>query len=222
MGHYLVLKVNGVRIAARGGSWGMDDSRKRVSREKLEPYFRLHREANVNIIRNWMGQNTEETFFELADEYGMMVWNDFWASTQDYNTEPLDIPLFLDNARDTVLRFRNHPSIVMWCGRNEGVPSPILNEGLIDVTQQVRRHALLLAELEPGEPAEQRPVQVSRTRRCTSRCGTTASRWRRGRCRCRRWSRWRRGFRRKTSGRLAMRGRITTGTRAGTARLSRS
>ena len=106
MGHYLVLKVNGVRIAARGGSWGMDDSRKRVSREKLEPYFRLHREANVNIIRNWMGQNTEETFYELADEYGMMVWNDFWTTTQDYNTEPLDIPLFLDNARDTVLRFQ--------------------------------------------------------------------------------------------------------------------
>ena len=45
MQHYLVLKVNGVRIAARGGSWGMDDSRKRVSREKLEPYFRLHREV---------------------------------------------------------------------------------------------------------------------------------------------------------------------------------
>ena len=131
MEHYLVLKVNGVRIAARGGSWGMDDSRKRVSREKLEPYFRLHRDANVNIIRNWMGQNTEETFFELADEYGLMVWNDFWTTTQDYNTEPLDIPLFLDNTRDTVLRFRNHPSIVLWCGRNEGVPSPILNQGLI-------------------------------------------------------------------------------------------
>ncbi len=133
MGHYLVLKVNGVRIAAHGGSWGMDDSRKRVSREKLEPYFRLHREANVNIIRNWMGQNTEETFFELADEYGLMVWNDFWTTTQDYNTEPLDIALFLDNTRDTVLRFRNHPSIVMWCGRNEGVPSPILNQGIIEL-----------------------------------------------------------------------------------------
>lgn len=134
MGHYLVLKVNGVRIAARGGNWGMDDSRKRVSREKLEPYFRLHRDANVNIIRNWVGQNTEETFYELADEYGLMVWNDFWASTQEYNVEPLDIPLFLDNVRDTILRFRNHPSIVMWCGRNEGVPSPILNKGLIELT----------------------------------------------------------------------------------------
>lgn len=132
----LVLKVNGVRIAARGGNWGMDDSRKRVSREHLEPFFRLHREANVNIIRNWVGQNTEETFYELADEYGMMVWNDFWASTQDYNVEPADVPLFLANARDVVKRFRNHPSIVVWCGRNEGVPQPILNEGLIDVFRE--------------------------------------------------------------------------------------
>ncbi len=132
----LVLKVNGVRIAARGGNWGMDDSRKRVSREHLEPYFRLHREANVNIIRNWVGQNTEETFYQLADEYGMMVWNDFWASTQDYNVEPQDVPLFLQNARDVVARFRNHPSIVMWCGRNEGVPQPILNEGLINVLRE--------------------------------------------------------------------------------------
>src|SRR6185437_2902121 len=41
---YLVIKVNGVRIAARGGNWGMDDARKRVSRERLEPYFRLHRD----------------------------------------------------------------------------------------------------------------------------------------------------------------------------------
>jgi beta-galactosidase/beta-glucuronidase len=127
---YLAIKVNGVRIAARGGSWGMDDSRKRVSREKLEPYFRLHRDANVNIIRNWVGQSTEETFFELADEYGLLVWNDFWASTQNYNVEPEDPQLFLANARDTILRFRNHPSIVIWCGRNEGVPQSTLNEGL--------------------------------------------------------------------------------------------
>jgi hypothetical protein len=127
----LVLKVNGVRIAARGGNWGMDDLRKRVSREHLEPYFRLEHDAHLNIIRNWVGQNTEEVFYQLADEYGMMVWNDFWDSTEDYNVEAADVPLFLDNARDTVRRFRNHPSIIIWCGRNEGVPQPILNEGLI-------------------------------------------------------------------------------------------
>ena len=126
----MVLKVNGVRIAARGGNWGMDDSRKRVSIEHLEPYFRLHRDAHVNIIRDWMGQNTEENFYELADKYGLMVWNDFWESTENYNLEAQDPQLFLENARDSILHFRHHPSIVVWCGRNEGVPQPIINEGL--------------------------------------------------------------------------------------------
>jgi hypothetical protein len=126
----LVIKVNGVRIAARGGNWGMDDSRKRVSLAHLEPFFRLHRDAHVNIIRNWMGQNTEENFYALADKYGLMVWNDFWDSTQNYNLEAEDPQLFLKNARDAILRFRHHSSIVVWCGRNEGVPQPIVNQGL--------------------------------------------------------------------------------------------
>jgi Glycosyl hydrolase 2 galactose-binding domain-like/Exo-beta-D-glucosaminidase Ig-fold domain/Glycosyl hydrolases family 2/Glycosyl hydrolases family 2, TIM barrel domain len=134
---YLVIRVNGVRIAARGGNWGMDDSRKRVSRERLEPYFRMYRDANLNIIRNWVGQDTEETFYDLADEYGQMVWNDFWESTQNYNVEAEDPALFLDNVRDTILRFRNHPSIVTWCGRNEGVPQPIINEGIIKLVRSL-------------------------------------------------------------------------------------
>jgi hypothetical protein len=131
---FLLIKVNGVRIAMRGGSWGMDDSRKRVSRERLEPFFRYDRDANLNTIRNWQGQNTEEVFFDLADEYGMLVWNDFWEVTTDSNAEAEDPQLFLANARDTILRYRNHPSIAMWCGRNEGVPQPIINQGLIALT----------------------------------------------------------------------------------------
>jgi hypothetical protein len=127
---YLVLKVNGVKIAARGGNWGTDDWRKRVSRERLEPYFRLHKDAHLNTIRNWVGQNTEDVFYDLADEYGLLVLNDFWASTQDYQLEPQDVPLFLSNAADVISRYRNHPSIALWFGRNEGVPQPILNEGL--------------------------------------------------------------------------------------------
>jgi Exo-beta-D-glucosaminidase Ig-fold domain/Concanavalin A-like lectin/glucanases superfamily/Glycosyl hydrolases family 2/Glycosyl hydrolases family 2, sugar binding domain/Glycosyl hydrolases family 2, TIM barrel domain len=130
---YLAIRVNGVPIAVRGGSWGTDDLLKRVSRERLEPYFRLHRAANLNIIRNWLGQNTEEMFYDLADEYGLLILNDFWASTQDYQVEPEDPQLFLANAREVLLRFRNHPSIAVWFGRNEGVPQPIINEGLADL-----------------------------------------------------------------------------------------
>ena len=131
---YLVIRVNGVPIAARGGSWGMDDARKRISRPRLEPYFRLHRAAHLNIIRNWLGQNTEDVFYDLADEYGLLVLNDFWVSTQDFQVEPQDPALFLANARDVISRYRNHPSIAVWFGRNEGVPQPILNEGLADLT----------------------------------------------------------------------------------------
>ena len=115
---FLVLRVNGVRIAARGGSVGMDDFMKRVGRDRQEPYFKLHRDAHLNIIRNWMGQDTGENFYALADEYGLMVFNDFWESTQDYNIEAQDVPLFLANVKDVLRRYRNHPSIVVWVPRN--------------------------------------------------------------------------------------------------------
>lgn len=134
---HLVLRVNGVRIAARGGSWGMDDAMKRFGRAELEPYFRLEREAHMNVIRNWMGNNTEPAFYDLADENGMMILNDFWASTQDFQIEPEDPQLFLANAADTIARYRNHPSIVVWFGRNEGVPYPALNEGLDALVQRL-------------------------------------------------------------------------------------
>ncbi|MDR3510714.1 MAG: glycoside hydrolase family 2 [Caulobacteraceae bacterium] len=134
---FLVIKVNGVPIAARGGSWGMDDLQKRVSRERLEPYFRLEREAHLNIIRNWLGQDTEDVFYDLADEYGLLVLNDFWISTQNFQLEPQDPALFLANARDVISRYRSHPSIAVWFGRNEGVPQPILNEGLADLVAEL-------------------------------------------------------------------------------------
>lgn len=130
---HLAIRVNGVKIAARGGNWGMNDAMKRISRDRMEPYFRLQKDAHMNIIRNWMGTNNEPVFFELADEYGMMVMNDFWQSTQNFQVEPQDPQLFLTNARDAVARYRNHPSIIMWFGRNEGVPYPLLNMGLDDV-----------------------------------------------------------------------------------------
>ena len=158
---HLAIRVNGVRIASRGGNWGMDDSRKRVSRERLEPYFRLHKEANVNTIRNWVGQNTQDTFFELADEYGMMILNDFWASTQNFQVEPQDPQLFFDNARDVISRYRNHPSIVLWFGRNEGVPHPILNEGLADLVAEVDGTRHFTGSSNVVNLAGQRALQLS-------------------------------------------------------------
>jgi len=126
----LVVKVNGRRIFAKGGNWGMDDALKRSSIERLEPYFRLHRDAHFTMIRNWCGQSTQESVYELADQYGILVWNDFWLSTTSYNNPAVDGERFLANAADAIKRFRNHASIAVWCGRNEGDPPPWLNEPL--------------------------------------------------------------------------------------------
>ena len=127
---YLVIQVNGQPIYCRGGNWGIDEAMKRISREKLEPYFRLHKESGFTMIRNWVGQSTEEIFYELADEYGLLVWNDFWMSTENWNLDPWDNQLFLNNTRDVILRYRNHPSIALWCGRNEGNPAMALDDSL--------------------------------------------------------------------------------------------
>jgi len=130
MNPYLVIKVNGKRIFCKGGNWGMDDAMKQVSREHLEPYFRLHKDAHFTMIRNWTGESTEEVFYDLADEYGLLVWNDFWLSTEGYNLNVNDNLLFLANAQEVLRRFRNHPSIAIWCARNEGSPLPQLEEQL--------------------------------------------------------------------------------------------
>ena len=95
MSPYLVIKVNGVRIFCRGGNWGMDDMMKNVSREHLEPYLKLHKDANFNMIRNWTGASTSDMLYTLCDEYGMLVWNDFWLSTEGFNLNPLDEDLFI-------------------------------------------------------------------------------------------------------------------------------
>jgi len=136
MSPYLVIKVNGVRIFCRGGNWGMDDMMKNVSREHLEPYIILHKEANFNMIRNWTGASTSETLYDLCDEYGMLVWNDFWLSTEGFNLNPLDEDLFMRNATDVVRRFRHHPSIVMWCPRNEGYATETLERRLSAMIQK--------------------------------------------------------------------------------------
>ena len=136
MSPYLVIKVNGVRIFCRGGNWGMDDMMKNVSREHLEPYLILHKEAGFNMIRNWTGASTSETLYELCDEYGMMVWNDFWLSTEGFNLNPLDEDLFMRNAIDVVRRFRHHPSIAIWCPRNEGYATETLERRLSAMIQE--------------------------------------------------------------------------------------
>ena len=126
----LSLSVNGVRVMARGGDWGLDEAMKRVPRERLEAQFRMHAEAHLNIIRNWVGQSTSPDFYELADKYGLLLWDEFFQPNPSDGPNVADIEPYLANVTDKVLRYRNHPSIAVWCARNEGYPPAALDAKL--------------------------------------------------------------------------------------------
>jgi hypothetical protein len=135
----LTISVNGVRVFIRGGDWGLDEAMKRIPRERLESQIRMHQIANLNLIRNWVGQSTDEDFYDLCDKYGIMLWDEFFQPNPSDGPNPTDLPTYLSNVRDKIVRFRNHPSIAVWCARNEGYPPQNIDDPL----------RTLLAELEP-------------------------------------------------------------------------
>jgi beta-mannosidase len=115
---------------ARGGNWGLDEAMKRVSRERLDAQFHMHALANLNIIRNWVGQSTSPDFYDMADKYGILLWDEFFQPNPNDGPDVTDIPTYLANVTDKVVRYRNHPSIAVWCARNEGYPPKELDDTL--------------------------------------------------------------------------------------------
>jgi hypothetical protein len=115
----LRLYVNNVPILIKGGNWGMSDYMLKARGKDYETRIRFHQAMNFNMIRNWTGEVTDRAFYDYCDKYGIMVWDDFWLN----NFGPIDsLAIFKSNTIEKVKRLRDHPSVVIWCGANEGVP----------------------------------------------------------------------------------------------------
>ncbi|MBV2353917.1 discoidin domain-containing protein [Streptomyces sp. J2-1] len=123
----LKISVNGVRVLARGGNWGWDELLRRMPPERMDAAVRMHRDMNFTMIRNWVGSSDREEFFAACDRHGILVWNDF---PNAWGMDPPDHDAFNSLARDTVLRYRLHPSVVVWCGANEGNPPAAIDKGM--------------------------------------------------------------------------------------------
>ena len=119
------LWINDRRIFVKGANWGLSEYMLRCRGEEYFTKVRLHKEMNFNMIRNWLGTTTDEEFYEACDKYGIMVWDDFWLNSNPIL--PDDIHAFNYNAVEKIKRLRNHPSIAVWCGNNEGWPEPPLD-----------------------------------------------------------------------------------------------
>jgi hypothetical protein len=136
----LALSVNGVPVIAKGGDWGIDEAMKRITRERLDAQVRMHRIANYTMIRNWVGQSTSADLYDACDKYGILMWDEFFEPHPADGPIPEDVPLYLANVRDKILRFRNHACIALWCARNEGDPPPAIGQGIQKI----------INELDPG------------------------------------------------------------------------
>ena len=112
---------NGVRIFLRGGNWGMDDSNVDLSYEDYRVRLKLHAGENMTMIRNWVGMTGKEAFWDACDEYGILVWDDFWLANPWDGPDPLDRDMFMNNVRDKIRVVRKHPSEALYCARNEGL-----------------------------------------------------------------------------------------------------
>lgn len=128
----LKMFINGRRFFPKGGNWGFSEYNLRYRAEEYDTAARMHRDMNLNMIRNWVGQTGDEEFYDACDKYGIVVWQDFWLANPADGPDPDDNEMFLDNARDYVSLIRKHPSIGLYCGRNEGYPPAVLNAGLIE------------------------------------------------------------------------------------------
>ena len=122
-GSAMTLRVNGQPVWCRGANWIPDDIfPSRVTETDLRERIGQARDANMNMLRVWGGgQYESDEFYDLCDELGLMVWQDFAFACAAY-PEDADYAAEVEaEASDNVSRLTGHPSLVLWNGCNENL-----------------------------------------------------------------------------------------------------
>lgn len=137
-GHRL-FRVNGRPILVRGGGWASDMMFRPSSRERLEAEMRYTREMGLNTIR-LEGKLESDLFYDLADEYGILVmpgWCccDQWERWAEWDEE--DHRVGPASLRDQALRLRNHPSVLVWLNGSDYPPPADVERAYLDVLAEV-------------------------------------------------------------------------------------
>jgi beta-mannosidase len=122
LGESFRFTVNGVPFFAKGADWiPADTFAPRLSREDYADLLQSAADANMNMLRVWGGGIYEpDVFYDLCDELGLCVWQDFMFACATY---PAFRRSFMDNVKDevedNVRRLRHHACLALWCGNNE-------------------------------------------------------------------------------------------------------
>jgi beta-mannosidase len=117
----MTLEINGRPIFAKGANWVSPEIFPGLlNRETYETQLRLACDANMNLLRMWGGAPIQkEAFYELCDELGIMVWQEFPLACNNYPDDDEYLRILDVESRAIIERLKPHPSVVMWCGGNE-------------------------------------------------------------------------------------------------------
>jgi beta-mannosidase len=120
-GESFYFEVNGIPMFAKGANYIPQDAMlPTVTTERYQTLFRDIREANMNLIRVWGGGTYEDNrFYDLADENGILIWQDFMFACTPYPSDPTFLARVGEEADYNIRRLRNHACLAMWCGNNE-------------------------------------------------------------------------------------------------------
>ena len=120
-GHSFAFIVNGKPIFSKGANWIPGDSfTTRMTKDNYKTLLQNSVNANMNTVRVWGGGIYEsEDFYNLCDELGLIVWQDFMFACSLYPGYDDFLESVKKESEYQIIRLRNHPSIALWCGNNE-------------------------------------------------------------------------------------------------------
>jgi beta-mannosidase len=139
---HFVFVVNGEPVFVRGSNWVPLDAFHSRDSERVERVISLFEDLGCNMIRCWGGNVYEDhRFFDLCDERGILVWQDFAFACARYPQTEDFLVRASDEAQAVVEKLRNHPSLALWCGDNE-VDMLYILEGLSPEHNRLTREVL--------------------------------------------------------------------------------
>ncbi|MDR3217762.1 MAG: glycoside hydrolase family 2 protein [Dysgonamonadaceae bacterium] len=120
-GKSFYFELNGVPIFTKGANFiPCDIFLPRITKAIYQKTIQDAADVNMNMLRVWGGGIYEDDYFyELCDEYGILVWQDFMFACKTYPSEGAFMENIRQEAIDNVRRLRNHASLAVWCGNNE-------------------------------------------------------------------------------------------------------
>jgi len=115
------LEINGRKIFCKGTNWVNPEIFPGIiTKERYNELLDRAKEANFNLLRVWGGGIiNKDSFFELCDEKGILVWQEFPLACNNYEGTPRYLKILEQESESIIKRLRTHPSLAIWCGGNE-------------------------------------------------------------------------------------------------------